>query len=147
MADFEHNLEPPQSVTYALSPLAPLFHPVQPELLKLSNTTPSTDHQKVIKSPGTQLYLTSYGTSCLPKPKIDYDPYDRSTNGLHNQLQTVQFKKLRKTNLNLTTRKCNNPVTTPYQCPKEPSVACHPATGLGKGGDFIRANIAIEIGK
>jgi len=99
---------------------------VQPKLLKSSNTAPSTDHQKVIKSPGTQLYPTLYGTSSLPKPKINHDPYDRSTNGLHNQLQTAQFKKLRKTNLNLTTRKCNNPVTTPYQYPKEPSVACHP---------------------
>ena len=51
MADLEPNPGPPQSVTDALPPPAPPFHPVQPKLLKSSNTMPSTKQfQKVVKT-------------------------------------------------------------------------------------------------
>jgi len=84
MADFKPDPVPPKSVADALPPPAPPFHSVQPKLLQLSNTMPSSNHQKVIKLPGTQLYTTLYGMSCLPKPKTDHDPNDQCTNGIHN---------------------------------------------------------------
>jgi len=125
MADFEPNPGPPKPVANALPPPAPPFHPVQPKSLQLSNTMPPPDHQKDMKSPGTQLYMTSYSMSCLPKTKTDHDPNDRHTNGLHNRLQTAQFKKKCKIDLNLTTRKLDNPWVALDQHQMVSLVECH----------------------
>jgi len=120
MADFEPDPGPPQSAADVLSPPAPPFHPVQSVFSQLSNANPPTDHQKDVKTPGTQLHATSYGTLFLPHMNIDHDSYNRSTYGISAtviQCPTGHINHRQSTFGKITPEMTRNPATSPQSHP------------------------------